>query len=69
MSAYPRPSAVRPPAPAAARPRGFRSRLRRFQVKVRRKVRPVLEVAAFFGAGVSAILQLFTGRMPTRPPK
>lgn len=42
-----------------------RSKLRRLRVRIRRKMRPVLEVLAFFCAALSALLELFSGRLPS----
>lgn len=59
------PLAIRTPARPA---RTSRSRLRRLRVRISRKMRPVFEVAAFFGAALSAVFELFSGRMPSWSP-
>jgi hypothetical protein len=47
-----------------------RSRARRLRVRIRRATRSAFEVAAFLGAGLSAVVQLLTGRLPApRRPK
>lgn len=42
-----------------------RSQVRRLRVRLRRALRPVYEVASFLGAGLTAVFQLLTGRLPT----
>lgn len=56
------PLAIRAPARPA---RTIRSKLRRLHVRICRKLRPVFEVAAFFGAALSAVFELFSGRLPS----
>ncbi len=59
------PKAVHAPRRPA---RAVRSRLRRLYVRICRKLRPVFEVAAFFGAALSAVFELFSGRLPSFSP-
>ncbi|UTP41105.1 hypothetical protein M9M90_07980 [Phenylobacterium sp. LH3H17] len=56
------PLAIRAPTRPA---RTVRSKLRRLHVRICRKLRPVFEVAAFFGAALSAVFELFSGRLPS----
>lgn len=56
------PKAARAPARPA---RTVRTRLRRLYVRICRKLRPVFEIAAFFGAALSAVFELFSGRLPS----
>jgi len=56
------PLAIRAPV---RRGRTARSRLRRLRVRIYRKMRPAFEVAAFFGAAISAVFELFSGRLPS----
>lgn len=42
-----------------------RSKLRRLHVRICRRLRPVFEVAAFLGAVLSAVVDLFSGRLPS----
>ncbi|WP_332773847.1 hypothetical protein [Phenylobacterium sp.] len=61
------PLAMRTPVgrPPVRRGRTVRSKLRRLHVRICRKMRPVFEVAAFFGAALSAVFELFSGRLPS----
>lgn len=49
----------------SAKPSTNRSRLPRLRVKLRRALRPTYEVLSFLGAGLTAIFQLLTGRLPS----
>lgn len=56
------PLAIRAPVRPA---RTGRRKLRRLYVRICRKLRPVFEIAAFLAAAFAAIIELFSGRLPS----